>query len=70
MEWQPIETAPIGEFAPERWHKTALRCLIWNGHFATIGRYGFTQGGKGRWKDEFDRVATPTHWMPLPDAPE
>lgn len=69
-EWQPIETAPIKPFDPEKWympHSPSL--LVWNGNHCVIARYSYTRGGKGRWQDHHGNI-TPAHWMPLPSPPE
>lgn len=70
MEWQPIETAPKGRFYAEKWFLSASPpLLLWDGLGATIGQYGYTERGKGRWRDWRGNVE-PTHWMPLPAPPE
>ncbi len=66
-EWQPIATAP----------KDGTRVLVccpgatepfvahWQVHTAATWGIGNT------WRDDADcTVAEPTHWMPLPAAPE
>jgi len=70
MEWMPIETAP----------KDGTRLLLgWAGESPVIGfwgrknsRYGVNYGdawGIGySWNEQF--AEPPTHWMPLPPAPE
>ncbi len=69
--WRPIETAPIPQFDAERWYMINFRCLIAlkGNSYTTIGNYGYTEKGRGRWKDTFDRVCEPSHWMPLPAPP-
>ena len=67
--WQPIETAPVRPFNEAEWftaHSNPL--LLWNGHYHQIGSYHYTRKGKGVWQAE-GRAAHPTHWMPLPLAP-
>ncbi len=60
MEWQPIETAPDGgkyflAFCP----KNGLHLMQrWGGHSETFSLIGNV------------RNPEPTHWMPLPPAPE
>lgn len=69
-EWQPIETAEIRPFDKEKWFMDhSPRLLLWNGHYAEIGSYGFTSKGKGRWRN-YGGIVTPTHWMPLPPSPK
>ena len=69
MEWQPIETAPIAPFDKERWWDVfSPRLLLWNKHYFQIGVYRYTKKGRGKWEAD-GRIATPTHWMPLPDPP-
>jgi len=66
-EWQPIETAPPYPFVAEKWFQNGPRYLLWDG-FATIGSYGYTQKGKGRWQG-WRGTINPTYWQPLPAAP-
>ncbi len=68
MNWQPIETAPLYPFAKETWFKNGPRYLLWTGG-VTIGSYGYTERGKGRWQDHMGNI-NPTHWMPLPEPPK
>lgn len=68
MEWQPIETAPEYKFDPNRWYMNGPHYLLWVG-FVTIGSYGYTQKGKGRWQNHNGNII-PTHWMPLPPPPK
>lgn len=69
-EWQPIETAPIRPFDPEKWYMAhSDRLLVWNGHRADIATYNFTQKGKGKWHSGGRIVDSLTHWMPLPEPP-
>lgn len=69
MEWQPIETAPVGE-----WILAAPR----NGSPANIVWLEVSAGTKERmWFDvpplkpnaKYYRDGTFTHWMPLPTNP-
>lgn len=63
MEWQPIETAPVGVdvllYCPSLGYKT------------TIGLLYKDEFGRPIW---FERnaikVPNPTHWMPLPESPK
>ena len=67
--WQPIETAPMGEydtvilgFAPdEEGYSPVSREGMWN---ATLGRWSSVMDPG--WKDS----PQPTHWIPLPTAPK
>lgn len=69
MEWQPIETCPIKPFDQEKWYMAhSERVLLFAG-YPVIGQYGFTEKGKGRWKDHYGNIK-PTHWMPLPAPPK
>ena len=67
-EWQPIETCPLPAFDPEKWYRNGPSVLLWT-HWVSVGSYGYTQTGKGRWQI-VGRTVHPTHWMPLPDPPK
>ena len=65
MEWQPIGTAP----------KDGKYFICFNGDEmmilnqppgCAIGRWHKT---RGKWNGAFERFDNPTHWMPLPEAP-
>ena len=66
--WMPIATCPPFEFDKENWFSNGPRYLLWSGR-CTIGSYGYTEKGKGRWQSHYG-IIHPTHWMPLPDAPK
>ena len=72
MTWQLIETAPKGEFVPERWYMRTFRCLAAFGpdRYIDIVTYSYTEKGRGRWRNSSKRVCEPTHWMPLPEPPK
>lgn len=66
-EWQPIETAPRGE-----WIVVTVRGM-------SRGYYEIVFGGDGFWLARRDDLRThgqpllcaaPTHWMSLPDPPK
>lgn len=68
MTWQTIEVAPTGglfdeldgelfEFGPD--------LLLWDGVTINIGAFE-----EGKWFIRDVGVFHPTHWMPLPEAPE
>ena len=68
--WQPIETAPKGEFDKSRWYLPTFRCLaVVGGNYIDIVDYGYTEKGRGRWLNSSNRVCEPTHWMLLPALP-
>lgn len=60
MKWQPIETAP----------KDGTDILL---GFANDNRPAVVAGWYDNW-EEYDTInvvkGRPTHWMPLPEAPE
>ena len=66
MTWQPIDTAP----------KDGTWVLLWTGNECRIAMWDewedpecpVTQG----WFDDGDGmyIENPTHWMPLPEAPD
>jgi hypothetical protein len=68
MEWQPIETAP----------KDGTKVLVSNGfemqvaEFSDSNIFGHKEWVYGEIQNSYNRksyVAEPTHWMPLPAAP-
>lgn len=69
MEWQPIATAPIPVFDEATWFTCCFRCLIYRPNYVDVGTYSYTNKGKGRWMGSSGYVTNPTHWIPLPDAP-
>lgn len=65
MKWQPIETAPKDK-----------RVLVWSGqeiYAAHWARHMTTDDEAwvvAQWGEEGDQaLVKPTHWMPLPEAP-
>jgi len=70
MNWQPIETAPIPEFIPDKWYSISFRCLVSSGSDVTMATYSYTQKGKGRWQSSLGYNINPTYWMPLPTPPD
>lgn len=71
-EWRPIDTAPkdgtpILAFIPDADPEERIYVLRWDKHYAGDGPwlYRWTEaGGEGY------QTYAPTHWMPLPAAPE
>lgn len=67
-EWQPIETAPYDD--PEAPHTMML--LLWEPH--EMGGFAFVgarDGGTNVFYNNLDQQTQyPTHWMPLPKAPD
>lgn len=73
MEWQPIETSPIGEDHP---------VLVWDGSFITVAHRVVHKDGDPRrcydcWYvhnsygfNEDGCIYGVTHWMPLPAPPQ
>lgn len=66
--WQPIATAPkdgrsalIAEFCFGRW-------LVLEAVYNSRKRHWYAPGDTG--DDEFSQPYDPSHWMPLPPAPE
>lgn len=79
MEWQPIETAPVGVrllfwWRPIDGNKHAEACVTGSlcyGYDATHGHITGEKTGKW-WNDQLGKeqdVWHLTHWMPLPEAP-
>jgi hypothetical protein len=69
-EWQPIETYPLPPFDKDKWFMSGERVLIVKGGMTvSIGNYGYTERGKGRWRDAMGYTCSPTHWMRLPEPP-
>lgn len=77
VEWQPIETAPVLSYDPEKWYAPhSERILLLMDRHITIGSYHYTQPrgknpAKGKWREGFggNVLSQPTHWMPLPAPP-
>jgi hypothetical protein len=70
MKWQPIETAPIREFMPDKWYMAHSPYLLaWNGHCVSIASYHYTEKGKGRWRVDGRIAEGLTHWRPMPEGP-
>jgi len=69
-DWQPIETAPIKPFDKDNWYMPHCPSLLLCGvqGFIYIGSYGFTKGGKGRWKSN-GHLCYPRFWQNLPKPP-
>jgi hypothetical protein len=58
-DWQPIETAPAGQWVLTYFGQFNGPCNV------------LSKMDDGTWVDEDDaNYATPTHWMPLPDPPK
>lgn len=71
MTWQPISTAPIEPYDPNRdyWEdRERDGILVWNGRFCEVAWYTYTRGGRGLWNG-MRGIIHPTHWMPLPPPP-
>jgi hypothetical protein len=60
-EWQPIETAPNDESILVAYESGYIDCIR-----ADSNRFAWQRptGPRVEWADR------PTHWMPLPEAPE
>jgi hypothetical protein len=61
MEWQPIETAPLD--------MTEVIVLCGTKDIR-LGWYFAPSSQTFGWLDQRGKTITPTHWMPLPPAPE
>lgn len=69
-DWQPIETVELPPFVKENWFMDAFKCLgARSGYFMGQITYGYTERGKGRWKDARGYICTPEFWMPAPAPP-
>lgn len=70
MTWRPIETCELPAFDKDRWYMDVLSCLgATNNYFLGRIDYGYTERGKGRWRDARGYICNPTHWMPSPPIP-
>jgi hypothetical protein len=69
MSWQPIETAPVKPFDPDRWWEPGERVLLVINRCVVIGRYEYTKTGKGRWVVHGWPKMEPACWQPLPEPP-
>ena len=84
-KWLPIESAPrgSGEDGPsDTRHPDYVeppRLLLWTSEGHVVGYYdwyyheGYGQGaepGVSAWQTEIGQAYNPTHWIPLPAAPE
>jgi len=65
MNWQPIETAPRERFLLG-WVDGCVRLIRW-GKTSHVPMYGWNLADQG--PENFD-LCEPTHWMPLPPAPD
>jgi len=61
-EWQPIETAP----------KDGVTILVWDGEAFDLCLWSDSEGfiNATAWDDDEYASLAPTHWMPLPEAPQ
>lgn len=70
MEWQPIETAPkdadVLLYCPER---GVVRGAWRDDKYSTKPRPYWTNDRESLWGKTWTRADQPTHWMPLPEAP-
>lgn len=78
--WQPIETAPVPPYDPEREWECRLRCLLQlpgrnGGKTTVIEGEGYWVAPRPnrkvktpelRWRAQYLGVVHPTHWQPLP----
>jgi hypothetical protein len=77
--WRPIETAPLSTSIPAP-HGRVVRAVYLLGYLpdeAALDPQGCISLiwwephlDGGRWQSEADVPIRPTHWMPLPEAPE
>ena len=79
MNWQPIETAPKDGTEIIAMYKHIETQIVHNAFYMTSNDFEEKESEYIGWwsydKSEVSRVMlndwmTPTHWMPLPDAPE
>jgi len=72
MEWQPIETAPKDGIAIfVRWtHWTHVPMVVFARNYAWHTIHSDVPIGDGVNGHPFDERYGPTHWMPIPEAPE
>ena len=75
--WQPIETAPKDGTHLLLWYPDYHR-KVWTGHYYKTERYehGILKSKHEGWHNGADTLTLigmkeclPTHWMPLPEAP-
>lgn len=64
MKWQPIETAPKDG--------SVILCAWFDDDGTTYAIAGWYEPGIADlcWYDQYDDAICPTHWLPLPPAPE
>lgn len=68
MEWKSIDSAPLdGTLFLAANHFSGIRQVTWFGKTSHVPLYGWAFNETGDPEDT--DLWSPTHWMPLPDAP-
>ena len=76
-QWQPIETAPRDDTNVIVMYVSIQTQCVFNAFYASLEN-GWDPEDEGWWSYEHNEVGrikldgymTPTHWMPLPEAPQ
>ena len=76
MKWQSIDTAPKDRTPILAWNGKFVSEALWEpdeddgGHIGWCYSTFYNLECYGNYNNSYDKDSQPTHWMPLPNAPE